>query len=64
MDKFRHILYFTFVLMPLFYWCGLSIIVIDNMYIGNCQFSCKKFRRKKQQIDKNKFAELMKRITK
>ena len=64
MEKFKHILYFTFVLMPLFYSCGLSIIIIDNMRIGNCQFMCKKFRKTKQQIDKSKFEQLMKRITK
>lgn len=64
MDKFKHFLYFTFVLMPLFYWCGISIIVIDNMEIGNCQFACKKFRKKKKEIDKHKFADMMKRLTK
>lgn len=64
MEKFKHILYFTFVLMPLFYVCGLSVIIIDNMRIHNCQFAVKHFRRKKQEIDKNKFNKLMKRITK
>lgn len=64
MDKFKHLLYFTFVLMPLFYWCGLSIIVIDNMQIKNCQFACNKFKKKRKEIDKTKFADMMKRLTK
>lgn len=64
MDKFKHFLYFTFVLMPLFYWCGVSIIVIDNMQIKNCQFACNRFKKKKLQVDKGKFAKMMKRLTK
>ena len=64
MEKFKHILYFTFVLMPLFFWCGLSIIIIDNMRIHNCQFAVKRFKKNKKQIDKNKFEQFMKRVTK
>ena len=64
MDKIKHMLYFTFVLMPLFYINGISVIVIDNFKIFNCQFACKRFKKKKQVIDKNKFEKMMKRITK
>ena len=64
MDKIKHILYFTFVLMPLFYVNGLSVIIIDNYRILGCQFSCKRFKKKKQEIDKNKFINMMKRLTK
>lgn len=64
MEKIKHILYYTFVLMPLFFWCGLSVIIIDNMMIYNCQFACKKFYKKKKDIDKRKFSEMMKRLTK
>lgn len=64
MEKFKHILYFTFVLMPLFYLNGLSVIVIDNFQIFNCQFACKKLAKNKRQIDKQKFEKMMKRICK
>ena len=63
-EKIKHILYYTFVLVPLFYWCGLSVIVIDNMAIHNCQFACKKLKKNKKEIDKKKFSEMMKRLTK
>jgi hypothetical protein len=63
MEKFKHILYFTFVLMPLFYINGLSVIIIDNLKIFNCQFAVDKFKTKKQ-IDKEKFAKFMNRVCK
>lgn len=63
MDKFKHILYFTFILMPLFYINGLSVIIIDNLRILNCQFAVDKFKTKKQ-IDKEKFAKFMNRVCK
>lgn len=64
MDKLKHILYYTFVLVPLFYVNGLSVIIIDDFRIFNCQFACKRFRRKRNQIDKGKFEQFMKRVTK
>ena len=64
MDKLKHCLYFTFVLIPLFYFCGLSIIMIDNKEIVNCQFYCKKLKKTKREIDKYKFEKMMKRLTK
>ena len=64
MDKIKHILYFTFILMPLFYINGLSVIIIDNLRILNCQFAVKRFKKNKKQIDKNKFEQFMKRVTK
>lgn len=63
MEKFKHILYFTFILMPLFYINGLSVIIIDNLQIFNCQFAVEKFKTKKQ-IDKEKFARFMNRVCK
>lgn len=63
MDKFKHCLYFTFVLMPLFYFCGLSVIIIDNLRINNNQFLVSKFKTKKQ-IDKEKFKKFMNRVCK
>ena len=63
MEKFKHILYFTFILMPLFYINGLSVIIIDNLRIFNCQFTVDKFKTKKQ-IDKEKFAKFMNRVCK
>jgi len=62
-DKFKHCLYFTFVLMPLFYFCGLSVIIIDNLRINNNQFLVSKFKTKKQ-IDKEKFKKFMNRVCK
>ena len=64
MEKIKHILYYTFMLMPLFYFCGLSVIIIDNMQIFNCQFACSKFKKKKQEIDKDKFKKFMQRVCK
>lgn len=64
MEKFKHVLYFTFILMPLFYFCGLSIIIIDNLRINNNQFLVSKLKKTKKQIDKEKFEKMMKRITK
>lgn len=64
MGKIKHILYFTFVLMPLFYVNGLSVIIIDNLKIFNCQFAVEKFKKTKKQIDKEKFNKMMKRLTK
>jgi hypothetical protein len=63
MEKIKHILYYTFILVPLFYFCGLSVIIIDNMQIFNCQFAVEKFKTKKQ-IDKEKFKKFMNRVCK
>ena len=64
MDKIKHCLYFTFILMPLFFVNGLSVIIIDNLRILNCQFAVTKFKKTKRQIDKEKFDKLMRRLTK
>lgn len=63
MEKFKHILYYTFILAPLFFFCGLSVIIIDDRRILNCQFAVDKFKTKKQ-IDKEKFAKFMNRVCK
>ena len=64
MEKIKHILYYIFVLVPLFFFCGLSVIISDNRQILNCQFFCKKFKKKKQEIDKDKFKKFMQRVCK
>ena len=63
MTKLQNILYYIFVLMPICFICGLGIILIDNKAIVNFQFEIKKFKTRRQ-IDKDKFAKMMKRITK
>ena len=64
MDKFKHILWYTFIFTPLIFVCGLGIIVIDNKKILNATFYTKRIKKTKKQIDKEKFNKLMKRITK
>ena len=63
MTKLQNILYYVFVLTPICFICGLGIILIDNKAIVNFQFEIKKFKTRKQ-IDKEKFAKFMKRVTK
>ena len=64
MDKFKHILYYTFIFMPIMFICGLGIIIVDNKEIFNLQFFTKKLKKTKKEIDKEKFAKFMKRVTK
>lgn len=64
MEKFKHILWYIFVLRPLTFFVGLSIIILaDERIVGN-NFQVIKFRKPKRQIDKEKFAKFMKRVTK
>lgn len=64
MEKFLHILWFTFIFIPLMYWNGLSLIILCNQKIVMGSFDIKKMRKKKQQIDKDKFAKFMRRVCK
>ena len=64
MDKLKHILYYTFIFMPIMFVCGLGIIIVDDKEIFNFQFYTKKLKKTKKQIDKEKFAKFMKRVTK
>ena len=50
--------------MPIMFVCGLGIIIIDDKEIFNFQFYTKKLKKTKKQIDKEKFAKFMKRVTK
>lgn len=63
-DKLLHLLWYMFVYSPLTFMTGINIIVLANEKIIGGTFQVVKFRKKKQQYDKKKFNELMKRITK
>lgn len=64
MEKFLHILWYTFVYIPLIYFNGLSLIILLNEQITGGTFTVKSFRKKKQEIDKKKFAKFMRRVCK
>jgi hypothetical protein len=64
MEKFLHILWYTFVYIPLIYFNGLSLIILLNEQITGGTFAVKSFRKKKQEIDKKKFAKFMRRVCK
>lgn len=64
MEKLKHVLWYLFVFIPLVMFWGLGIIMISNQRIVTCDFIAKRFPKKKQQIDKQKFAKFMKRVCK
>jgi hypothetical protein len=65
MEKFLNILWFTFLYQPLTYFNGLSIILLANEKIVGGTFRVQYFRKKKkQEIDKKKFAKFMRRVCK
>lgn len=64
MEKLLHILWYTFVYIPLIYFNGLSLIVLLNEKIIGGTFSVKSFRKRKREIDKKKFAKFMRRVCK
>lgn len=64
MEKFLNILWFTFLYRPLTYFTGLSIILLANEKIVGGTFRVQTFKKKKQQIDKKKFAKFMRRVCK
>ena len=63
-DKLLHLLWYIFVFRPLTFFVGLSIIILAGERIIGSSFQVVKFRKRKKQIDKKKFEQLMKRITK
>ena len=63
-EKFLHILWYIFVHRPLTFFVGLSIIILADEKIVGSNFQVIKFRKKKQQIDKEKFAKFMNRVCK
>lgn len=64
MEKFKHVMWYLFIFIPLVMFWGLGIIMISNQRIVTCDFIAKKFVNKKPQIDKQKFAKFMKRVCK
>lgn len=63
-EKLLHLLWYIFVYSPLTFMTGINIIILANERIVGGSFQVVKFRKRKQQYDKKKFSELMKRITK
>lgn len=63
-EKILHILWYIFVYSPLTFFTGLSIIILANDRIVSGTFQVVRFRKRKREIDKQKFEKLMKRITK
>ena len=63
-EKLLHLLWYTFVYTPLTFMTGINIIILDNEKITGGTFQVVKLRKRKSQIDKKKFSDMMKRITK
>lgn len=64
MDKLKNVLWYIFVFRPLTFFVGLSIIILGNEKIIGGNFQVVTFKKTKRQIDKEKFAKFMKRVTK
>jgi hypothetical protein len=64
MEKFLHILWFTFVYTPIVYVNGLGFILLANEKILGGTYHVKSFKKTKREIDKEKFAKFMKRVCK
>ena len=64
MEKLKHILWYIFLFRPLTFFVGLSIIILADERIIGSNFQVEKFKKTKRQIDKEKFAKFMKRVTK
>ena len=63
-EKLIHLLWYTFVYTPLIFMTGINIIILSNERIIGGTFQVVKLRKRKSQIDKKKFSDMMKRITK
>ena len=63
-EKLKALLHFIFVYSPLTFCVGLSIIILGNERIVQGTFVCEKIKRKRKQIDKEKFAKMMRRLCK
>lgn len=65
MDKFKNLLWYIFLYSPLVFVNGLGIILLANEKIIGGNFQTVVFRKKrKQEIDKEKFAKFMRRVCK
>ena len=63
-EKLKALLHFIFVYSPLTFCVGLSIIILGNERIVHGQFVCQALKKTKRQIDKEKFAKMMRRLCK
>lgn len=63
-EKLLALLHFIFVYSPLTFGVGLSIIILGGERIVHGTFVCEKIRKKKRNIDKEKFAKMMRRLCK
>lgn len=63
-EKFMHLLWYIFVYSPLTFMTGINIIILANEKIIGGNFQVISFKKKKQEIDKEKFAKFMKRVCK
>ena len=63
-EKLLHLLWYMFVYSPLTFMTGINIIILANERIIGGTFQVVRFRKRKPQIDKKKFNDMMKRITK
>lgn len=63
-EKLLHLLWYIFVYSPLTFMTGINIIILGNERIIGGTFQVVKLRKRKTQIDKKKFSDMMKRITK
>jgi hypothetical protein len=63
-EKLLHLLWYIFVYSPLTFMTGINIIILANERIIGGSFQVVRFRKRKPQIDKKKFNDMMKRITK
>lgn len=65
MEKFKNLLWYIFLYSPIVFVNGLGIILLANEKITGGTFQTTIFKKKtKRQIDKEKFAKFMKRVTK
>ena len=63
-EKLLHLLWYVFVYSPLTFMTGINIIILSNERIIGGTFQVIKLRKRKSQIDKEKFAKFMKRVCK
>ena len=63
-EKLLHLLWYVFIYSPLTFMTGINIIILANERIIGGTFQVVRFRKRKSQIDKRKFSDMMKRIAK
>ena len=65
LDKLKNLIWFVFLYYPITVVNGIGLIILANERITGGYFTTSIFRKKsKRQIDKEKFAKMMKRICK